>query len=165
MTETQVRSYRWLAVLAALLVLAWWFPAERENRAPTRAEAPASEARAKDARRANTPLPEARSTQPKPSQPAQSHYPDFLPPEAHRTLDLIARGGPYPHRQDGMPFQNREARLPRQPKGYYREFTVRTPGEHDRGARRIITGGRPPIEYYYTDDHYRSFRPFAVTRE
>ena len=70
----------------------------------------------------------------------------------------IARGGPFEHRQDGSVFQNRERRLPSQPRGWYREYTVETPGSDDRGARRIVTGGTPPSEYWYSDDHYRSFR-------
>lgn len=81
-----------------------------------------------------------------------------LPPEAIHTLGLIAQGGPYPYRKDGTVFQNREGLLPQKPRGYYREFTVPTPGERDRGARRIVTGGNPPEVYYYTADHYRSFR-------
>ncbi|MDN5924400.1 MAG: ribonuclease [Xanthomonadales bacterium] len=89
--------------------------------------------------------------------------PSFLPPQAHATLALIATRGPYPHRQDGSVFQNREGHLPRQPRGYYHEYTVATPGSRDRGARRIITGGTPPTMYYYTDDHYRSFRAFKAT--
>ncbi len=84
----------------------------------------------------------------------------FLPPEAHRTLALIDRGGPFPHRQDGTVFQNRERLLPQQPRGHYREYTVDTPGLGHRGARRIVTGGDPPAEWYYTADHYRSFRAF-----
>lgn len=91
-----------------------------------------------------------------------ARYPDFLPPQAHAVLDAIARGGPLPYRQDGGVFQNREGRLPRQPRGYYREYTVDTPGSDDRGPRRIVTGGHPPVEYWYSDDHYRSFRPFQV---
>jgi ribonuclease T1 len=91
---------------------------------------------------------------------AASRYPAFLPPEAHAVLDAIAHGGPHPYRQDGGVFQNREGQLPRQPRGYYREYTVDTPGSDDRGPRRIVTGGDPPVEYWYTDDHYRSFRPF-----
>lgn len=83
---------------------------------------------------------------------------DGLPPEALNTLALIERGGPFPHRQDGITFQNREGRLPARPRGYYREYTVPTPGSRDRGARRIVTGGHPPREFYYTADHYRSFR-------
>lgn len=81
-----------------------------------------------------------------------------LPAEAVATLQLIARGGPFPYRQDGTVFQNREGLLPGKPRGYYREYTVPTPGARDRGARRIVTGGDPPSDYYYTNDHYRSFR-------
>ncbi|THF63632.1 ribonuclease [Pseudothauera nasutitermitis] len=81
-----------------------------------------------------------------------------LPPEALATLALIDAGGPFPYRKDGTVFQNREGLLPERPRGYYREYTVPTPGARDRGARRIVTGGRPPEVYYYTADHYRSFR-------
>ena len=81
-----------------------------------------------------------------------------LPPEARDTLALIHQGGPYPYRRDGIAFQNREGRLPDAARGYYREFTVTTPGSRDRGARRIISGGQPPTVFYYSDDHYRSFR-------
>lgn len=89
-------------------------------------------------------------------------YPAFLPAEAVDTLRLIERGGPYPYRQDDGVFGNRERRLPPQSRGYYREYTVETPGSRDRGARRIIAGGRPPVEYFYTDDHYRSFQRFTL---
>jgi ribonuclease T1 len=88
-----------------------------------------------------------------------------LPPEAQQTLRLIQQGGPFPYpRKDGSPFGNFEKRLPQQARGYYREYTVPTPGRRDRGARRIIAGEgrngdvRTSGEYYYTDDHYRSFR-------
>lgn len=81
-----------------------------------------------------------------------------LPAEARETLRLIDAGGPFPYRRDGITFQNRERRLPEQPNGYYREYTVPTPGSSDRGARRIITGGSPPVVFYYTADHYRTFR-------
>ena len=87
--------------------------------------------------------------------------PAFLPPEAVATLAAIARGGPYTYRQDGVVFGNYEHLLPPQPRGYYHEYTVPTPGARNRGARRIITGGTPPTVYYYTDDHYRSFRRFG----
>lgn len=83
---------------------------------------------------------------------------DGLPGEARQTLRLIAAGGPFPYDRDGTTFQNRERRLPAQPPGYYREYTVVTPGSSDRGARRIVSGGNPPVEFYYTDDHYHSFR-------
>ena len=78
-----------------------------------------------------------------------------LPPEARQTIDLIQRGGPFPYRKDGTIFGNREKRLPLAPSGYYREYTVSTPGSRDRGARRLVTGQQQ--EYYYTQNHYRSF--------
>ncbi|HEX7833309.1 MAG TPA: ribonuclease domain-containing protein [Thermoanaerobaculia bacterium] len=75
--------------------------------------------------------------------------------EVEKTLDLIERNGPFPHRQDGTVFSNREGRLPSRPRGYYREYTVRTPGASNRGARRIVRGSEG--ELYYTRDHYESF--------
>ena len=81
-----------------------------------------------------------------------------LPAEALATLELIAKGGPFPYRKDGSVFGNREGRLPDAARGYYHEYTVPTPGSPDRGARRIVTGGTPPVAWYYSDDHYRSFR-------
>lgn len=96
--------------------------------------------------------------------PEINGLPDFLPREARTTLDLIERNGPFPHRQDGSVFGNREGRLPSKPRGYYREYTVETPGLDHRGARRIVTGGQPPSVYYYTDDHYDSFRSFEPLR-
>jgi len=80
-----------------------------------------------------------------------------IPAEARATLRLIDAGGPFPYRRDGIAFHNRERRLPAQPKGYYREYTVPTPGSTDRGARRVITGGKPPLVFYYTVDHYKTF--------
>lgn len=88
--------------------------------------------------------------------------PAFLPREARETIALIQRGGPYPHKQDGNVFGNRERQLPQRPRGYYREYTVDTPGLNHRGAKRIVTGGDPPDAWYYTDDHYESFRSFEV---
>ncbi|MBI3523407.1 MAG: ribonuclease [Betaproteobacteria bacterium] len=79
-----------------------------------------------------------------------------LPPEARETLRLIERGGPFPYRRDGVVFGNRERRLPLKQHGYYREYTVPTPASRDRGARRIVAGAGH--EYFYSDDHYRSFR-------
>lgn len=91
--------------------------------------------------------------------------PAALPREARDTLQRIRQGGPFPYpRKDGSTFGNYEGRLPVQPRGYYREYTVPTPGRSDRGVRRIIAGGgsaeqtTTPGEYYYTADHYRSFR-------
>jgi ribonuclease T1 len=79
-----------------------------------------------------------------------------LPQEARATVVLIRQGGPFPYRKDGVTFGNRERHLPQAQRGYYREYTVPTPGVRDRGARRIVAGGNG--ELYYTDDHYRSFR-------
>ena len=79
-----------------------------------------------------------------------------LPPEARQTIALIRKGGPYPYARDGAVFVNREGALPRQKRGYYREFTVKTPGERTRGARRIVAGSGG--DFYYTDDHYNRFR-------
>lgn len=78
-----------------------------------------------------------------------------LPSQAEDTLRLITRGGPFPYRQDGQVFQNRERVLPVEPAGYYHEYTVKTPGSPTRGARRIVTArsGRN----YYTADHYVTF--------
>lgn len=83
-----------------------------------------------------------------------------LPPEARQTLDLIKQGGPYPYAKDGVVFGNYEGVLPRQKRGYYHEFTVKTPKARNRGARRIIAGGNPQTsgEYYYTKDHYQTFQ-------
>nr|NLI49369.1 ribonuclease N1 [Propionibacterium sp.] len=84
-----------------------------------------------------------------------------LPPEASATLAEIKAGPPFPTRKDGSVFGNFEGLLPKRASGYYREFTVPTPGEDDRGARRIVTGGpdygAANEEYYYTGDHYASF--------
>ena len=79
-----------------------------------------------------------------------------LPGEARDTLALVKKGGPFPYAKDGAVFGNREGRLPRQGRGYYREYTVKTPGVRTRGARRIIAGRA--AEYWYTDDHYATFR-------
>jgi ribonuclease T1 len=82
--------------------------------------------------------------------------PAELPAEVRDTLALIKSGGPFPHQRDGIAFGNYERRLPAKERGYYREYTVPTPGSRDRGARRIIAGRNR--EYYYTTDHYKTFR-------
>ena len=79
-----------------------------------------------------------------------------LPKQARETIALIEKGGPFPFERDGIVFQNREQLLPRQRSGYYREYTVITPGSRDRGERRIIAGAGG--ELYYSDDHYESFK-------
>lgn len=79
-----------------------------------------------------------------------------LPSEAQQTLELIKRGGPFPYSRDGIVFGNYEKRLPIRARGYYREYTVKSPWRRDRGPRRIVTGQND--DFYYTEDHYRSFR-------
>lgn len=143
-----MRRVSWIALALASCVLLLWL-----QRAPSPGDAGA--ARAPDAvneiSRRDAPV----------VAPDRNALPGFLPREAHDTLRRIADGGPFPHRQDGGTFQNREGRLPPRSRGWYREYTVATPGARDRGARRIVSGGDPPREFWYTDDHYRSFRRFA----
>lgn len=84
-----------------------------------------------------------------------------LPAEAQQTQQLILKGGPFPYRKDGSTFGNRERHLPAKPRGFYKEYTVKTPGSSDRGARRIVCGGPQPSQpeaCFYTADHYASFR-------
>ena len=84
-----------------------------------------------------------------------------LPEQARATEKLIRSGGPFPYAKDGTVFGNRERLLPRKPRGYYREYTVSTPGARNRGARRIVCGGEPPSQpeaCFYTADHYASFQ-------
>jgi ribonuclease T1 len=153
-----MRRYGWLVVALVLLATWTW----------QRAHAPAPVLRPPESMPdARLPTPQSLPPVPSPSPARDAQgWPSFLPPEALDTLQRIARGGPFEHRQDGATFQNRERRLPPQPRGYYREYTVETPGSRDRGARRIIAGGgmpgdSPPVEYFYSDDHYRSFRRFT----
>jgi ribonuclease T1 len=87
-----------------------------------------------------------------------------LPVEAQKTQQLIRAGGPFPYSKDGTVFGNREQLLPRRERGFYREYTVPTPGSKDRGARRIVCGGQRPTQpesCYYTADHYASFKLIA----
>jgi len=101
--------------------------------------------------------PQASFAQRAPAAPVALEIPVAqLPKEAQETLALIRKGGPYPYAKDGVVFGNREARLPKQKRGYYHEFTVKTPGERTRGGRRIVSGKSG--EFWYTDDHYATFR-------
>lgn len=142
----RMRRNAWL-LLALVLVAGWiWWRAPAPDAPPGPAGAP-----------------------PVVAEPASSPAPDAaiatIPREAFDTLRLIERGGPFPYRQDGGTFGNRERLLPLRERGWYREYTVSTPGARDRGARRIVTGGgipgeRAASEFFYTADHYRSFRRF-----
>lgn len=150
---------RVLAVLALVVValLVWWVkggdpdPGQPSGATPT-ASAPSG------------PTPSAPGTDPgadgiPPCDPGE------LPPEVDDVVDDILSGGPFDHpRNDGVRFQNREGILPDEDPGYYREYTVTTPGAGNRGARRIVTGGQDPEDpdhWYYTGDHYESFCAFA----
>lgn len=152
-------SGHWLLLLGVLLALAWW--SSRPTREPLPAPSTPTDARttapvASDRDTAEVPAaaiaeaPEHAATEP--------NRDEGLPPEAQETLRLIRAGGPFPYDRDGVVFGNFEGRLPKQRRGYYREFTVPTPGLSHRGARRIVTGADPPREFWYTDDHYESFR-------
>ena len=102
----------------------------------------------------------ARSSEPAIAGPGEPVALSRLPAEAQRTQALIRRGGPFPFPKDGVVFGNRERRLERRPRGWWREYTVPTPGSRDRGARRIVCGGRvatEPEACFYTEDHYGSF--------
>jgi guanyl-specific ribonuclease Sa len=150
-------------IIVGLLILGLWLWSQHGARAPVQAPTGTTSQVAKPstspfALPANEPAASPQTA----AAPARP-YPAFLPPEAHDVLERIARGGPFEYRQDGSVFQNRERRLPAQPRGYYHEYTVETPGSRDRGARRIISGGEPPREYWYTEDHYRSFQRFEVS--
>jgi ribonuclease T1 len=89
-----------------------------------------------------------------------------LPKEGQDTYQLIRQGGPFQYEKDGVVFGNREKQLPAAKRGFYREYTVKTPGERSRGARRIVCGGeepRLPKQCFYTQDHYASFREIVMT--
>lgn len=151
---------RWIPwLLLAIVVVGGWMAWPRQQALP----APGNNAVAHSPppTAVPEPLPQA-AADPQPARETGAGLPAFLPPEARATIALVQRDGPFPHRQDGGVFGNREGRLPRKPRGWYREYTVETPGLRHRGARRIVTGGDPPREWYYTDDHYDSFRSFAV---
>lgn len=93
--------------------------------------------------------------------PGQSIALNQLPAQGQTVMGLIYQGGPFKYDKDGTVFGNREKLLPSRQRGYYREYTVKTPGERSRGARRIVCGGlqpRAPDACFYTDDHYASFR-------
>ncbi len=116
-----------LAVVIAVAVVAWWTGGNQSQKPQTR----------------QTPRNE------------QQAPPNEEQAQLDATLALIDRGGPFPYRQDGATFQNRERRLPQQPQGYYREYTVPTPGAKNRGARRVVRGRNG--ETWYTRDHYKTF--------
>lgn len=127
----------------------------RPTATPTAKNRPTQTATPTAAARASRPAAKATQRPPQLRSGLPAILYENLPPEAHETIQLIDDGGPFPFYKDGSEFQNRERILPRKGRGYYREYTVITPGEDDRGARRIVAGARG--ELYYTDDHYDSF--------
>lgn len=145
-------SLTWLVplVVAVLVAVVWW----TANHDPSgsggddRGAAPTATARP-----SGTAYPSVLET---PDSGLDTVAESRLPKEARATLELIRAGGPFPYDQDDKTFQNREGLLPEQRRGYYREYTVLTPGSGDRGARRIISGSAG--DRYWTDDHYDSFR-------
>ena len=186
--KPSVKGSLYLVGLLLAFALAWmWLqnllPGQNPTSAPGEGASvpasPSASARASDSAAGGAPEPErsARSQPSGRSTPATRATRDgaratdrsglptcdlaTLPPEATDTVRLIEAGGPFPHpRNDGVTFGNREGLLPSERRGYYREYTVKTPRASTRGARRIVTGGNPatdPPHWYYTADHYDSF--------
>lgn len=145
-----------LATIIAVAIGAWF---NRDDPRPSQTNPqPRAETRAEPG--APEPVPQAETVAPAAESATGDRLAEVVPDDVERrelekTLELIQRRGPFPHRQDGVVFQNRERRLPQHPRGYYHEYTVRTPGASNRGARRVVRGDGG--ELYYTRDHYRSF--------
>ena len=150
----------WL--LLAVVLVGGWMAWPRQQAQPLPGPGIGDSARQRPEQATPQPLPPVDAAPSRPALEPSRQLPDFLPREARDTIALIQRGGPFPHRQDGSVFGNREGHLPRKPRGWYREYTVETPGLGHRGARRIVTGGDPPGEWYYSADHYDSFRRFDI---
>jgi ribonuclease T1 len=146
------RAQQWLLLLAAaVLLVGWWVVGggpDADAPEPARPDTGTSETD-----------PGTSETDPASGLPVVRLA--DLPPEAARTLELIDAGGPFPEERDGVTFENREELLPDQPRGYYSEYTVPTPGSDDRGARRIVAGEGG--ELYWTADHYTSFSRIVRT--
>ena len=156
--QTRQRSIVGLLLALVMAAVVWWTQGDgaspgtgAEPSSPTQTQSPTH-----DYTETNTPVTDP--TQQSGTDPV-SGLPlvqlAALPPEAAGTVDLIDAGGPFPEDEDGGTFENREELLPDEPRGYYAEYTVPTPGADDRGARRIVAGDDG--ELYWTGDHYRSF--------
>lgn len=146
---TRRSTNRVVFLIAAIVVVAvgWWQQRNVPQTVPA-ATKPAAQA----------PAP-GRTFQPQAAAPEEASPIDQVPaaerPVLLETLSLVQRGGPFPYKQDGTVFQNREGHLPKRPRGYYREYTVPTPGAKNRGARRIVVGNDG--DTWYTSDHYNTF--------
>jgi ribonuclease T1 len=145
-----------LAVVAAASGLGWWISSDDGDDTSISASTSTASTSTTATATTSTAATVAARTGTDPESGVQWIALEALPPEALDTLDLINQGGPFPYDRDGVTFQNREGILPDRPNGYYREYTVETPGSDDRGARRIVTGDGGD-EYFYTEDHYDSF--------
>lgn len=141
----RTRSQWVVAVLVGLLVVVGWWLQQRDTTTSQPTDEP----------RSTSSVGSTSDPSTDPSSGLDWVAVDDLPHEAAETLELIDAGGPFPYDRDGIVFGNREGILPEQRHGYYHEYTVPTPGEDDRGARRIVTGDED--EYYWTEDHYDSF--------
>jgi ribonuclease T1 len=152
----KANPFLFVGAVVAVLIGAWLQRADKTPAPQTKQ----AESRSQPASRTQAGVP-VQATAPAPPRPqATSRIEEVVPDSAERaqlqaTLELIERGGPFPHRQDGTIFGNREGRLPAEARDYYREYTVSTPGAANRGARRVIRGQAG--ETYYTRDHYRTF--------
>jgi ribonuclease T1 len=165
--STGRQRYRWLLLLLVAGLLVAWMLVDGGQRDDTGAGTDTTSSGTPSG--TSSPTHQLTETNTPTSDPVSTTDPESglpivrlsaLPPEAARTLELIDRGGPFPEPEhDGGTFENREALLPEQPMGYYREYTVPTPGSDDRGARRIVAGKGG--ELYYTGDHYSSFSRIA----
>jgi ribonuclease T1 len=146
----------WLALVAALLVvgLLWW---QGGTGTPPESATTADSAGTPAASDPSGPTDGATGTDPGSGLPLVDL--DALPPEARDAVERVDDGGPFPYDQDDGVFENRERLLPDHAPGYYREYTVETPGSADRGARRLVVGSGG--EVYWTDDHYASFSRVA----
>jgi ribonuclease T1 len=159
--RTPQRSVLGLLLALVMAVVVWWTQGDGgtpdPGAAPTSAEQGTREGSTRTASPSSSPSPSSKPgtgrTDPVSGLPlvAQAQ----LPPEAADTVELIDAGGPFPEERDGVTFENREDLLPDEPRGYYAEYTVPTPGSDDRGARRIVAGDGG--ELYWTQDHYSSF--------
>jgi ribonuclease T1 len=163
--RTPQRSVLGLLLALVMAVVVWWTQGDGgtpdPGAAPTSAEQGTREGSTRTASPSPSPSPSSSSS----SKPGTGRTDPVsglplvalaqLPPEAADTVELIDAGGPFPEERDGVTFENREDLLPDEPRGYYAEYTVPTPGSDDRGARRIVAGDGG--ELYWTQDHYSSF--------
>jgi ribonuclease T1 len=162
--RTPQRSIVGLLLALVMAAVVWWTQGDgaspgtgAEPSSPTQTQSPTHDYTETNTRSAE-PSPQPAGTDPVSGLPLVALA--ELPPEAADTVDLIDAGGPFPEDEDGGTFENREELLPDEPRGYYAEYTVPTPGSDDRGARRIVAGDEG--ELYWTGDHYRSFE--RITR-